>query len=507
MKKPAFSFGPIARLALGLAALSLTLLMIGDFLFGISTDDALVVQQLRKRLAETVATQAVVLIEHNDEIVLGKALGRLLTTNPDMQSIGIRRTDGSLLIERGDHRQHWEVREQRRSSLTQVSVPIYANQAQWGQLEISFALPAKRGAADILLQPMALMILLMGLGGFLLYYAYLRRAMHYLDPTSAVPERVHKAFDTLADALLVLDVDGRVLLANHAFQQLNKGPVRLGSRIGDIRWLQVASAGIGALGAPWDRALNDQVALTDVRMRTASEDGRPMELSVSCSLIRDDNGQLRGCLVSLTDQSELERTNDQLRNAIGEIERSRARIKAQNEKLQHLASRDPLTGCMNRRSFFDSVASRFSTALRTNGDLCVIMADIDHFKSFNDLYGHVVGDQVIRAVAITIERQLRHDDLLCRYGGEEFVVLLLGVTAREASAIAERMRVSLERSGSQSIRGTDVRQITASFGIASITDGATTIEQLIEQADLALYASKEKGRNRTTVWDTSLKQT
>ena len=75
-----------------------------------------------------------------------------------------------------------------------------------------------------------------------------------------------------------------------------------------------------------------------------------------------------------------------------------------------------------------------------------------------------------------------------------------------AAAIAERMRVALERGGNQSIRDTEVRQITSSFGIASITDGATTIEQLIEQADVALYASKENGRNRTTIWEPSLKK-
>lgn len=505
MTRAAFRLGPIARLALGLAALSVTLLMIGDFLFGVTTNDALIIQQLRKRLTETAATQAIVLIERDDEIALGKTLNRLLTTNPDMHSIGIRRTDGSLYSERGEHRKFWRTALSEGSSLNQVSVPIYANQSLWGHFEISFVPRSAGGLTDTLGQPMLLMILLMAIGGFAIYYAYLKRAMHYLDPSSAIPERVHKAFDTLADALLVLDAEGRILLANRAFQQLNRGPVKLGSFIADIPWLQIASAGIGALGAPWDRTLKEQISLTDVRMHATSSDGRPLELSVSCSLIRDENDSLRGCLVSLTDQSELERTNDQLRDAISEIEHSRARIKAQNEKLQYLASRDPLTGCLNRRAFFDSAAPKFANALRTNGELCCVMSDIDHFKSFNDLYGHSVGDQVIRAVATNIERQLRHDDLLCRYGGEEFVIVLVGITALEAFTIAERMRLALEKGGSQSIRDTEVRQITSSFGIASITDGAKTIEQLIEHADIALYASKENGRNRTTIWTPAMK--
>ena len=506
MSRKTFRVGPIARLSLGLAALSLSLLMIGDFLFGLSTNDALVVQHLRKRLTETVATQSIVLIEQDDQVTLGKTLNRVLVANPDMRSLAVRRRDGSLLIERGDHNAHWELRDNARSSLDQVSVPIYANQAQWGQLEISFIPTAKPGLLDLARQPMAMMIMLMGLGGFLIYYAYLRRAMHYLDPSAAVPERVHKAFDTLADALLVLDTDGRILLANAAFQRMNgrHKKVAIGMSIAEIPWLKNAAIGMGPLGAPWERALREQVVVTDVHMRAIDDDADPIDLSVSCSLVRDDNGTLRGCLVSLTDQSELARSNEQLRNAIAEIGQSRARIKAQNEKLQHLASRDPLTGCFNRRAFFEQVSPKFSSALRNNGNLCCIMTDIDHFKNFNDLYGHAVGDQVIRTVATNIERQLRQEDLLCRYGGEEFCIILFDVTTDTAFAIAERIRYSLESHGNSAVRSAEVHQITSSFGIASIADGAGTVEHLIEQADSALYASKANGRNRTTIWEPSI---
>lgn len=506
MTRRNFRLGPIARLSLGLAALSLSLLMIGDFLFGLGANDALVIQQLRKRLAETVATQSIVLIERDHETALGTSLNRVLASNPEMRSLAVRRADGSLLIDRGDHNAHWQTRDSTRSSLEQVSVPIYANQGQWGQLEISFVPTAKPGLLDHIRQPMVMMVLLMGFGGFLIYYAYLRRAMHYLDPSAAVPERVHKAFDTLADALLVLDTEGHILLANAAFQRMNGSAhkVTVGMRIADIPWLNKAATGMGPLGTPWERAMRDQGVVTDVHMRVTSDEGNPIDLSVSCSLVRDDNGTLRGCLVSLTDQSELERSNEQLRTAVAEIGQSRARIEAQNEKLQHLASRDSLTGCFNRRSFFERVTPKFSAAVRDNGSLCCIMSDIDHFKSFNDLYGHSVGDQVIRVVAANTERQLRQEDLLCRYGGEEFCVVLFGVSIETAFAVAERIRSSLESEGQTAVRNAEVHQITASFGIASIAEGATSIEQLIEQADSALYASKANGRNRTTIWKPSI---
>ncbi|MEO8409381.1 MAG: diguanylate cyclase [Propionivibrio sp.] len=503
-----FKFGAITRLSLGLTALSLMLLMVGDFLFGLSANDSLIVKQIRKRVAENVTAQVIVMIEHDDEVLLGKTFSRVLAQDREMRSLAVRREDGSLSIERGDHPAHWRMPTPDRgedaafSSLEQVSVPIFANQVRWGRLEISFAPHSASAVASFWQKPMVMMIVLVGVGGFLLYYAYLRRAMHYLDPSAAIPERVHKAFDTLTDAIVVLDVERRILMANAAFRRLSGvgAPVKIGSRLGELAWLRSAAAGFGPVGPPWERVFREPEPVTDQRLIVELANQPQLDLSISSSLVRDENGEARGCLVSFTDQSELERTNTQLRQAIGEIEQSRARIKAQNEKLQHLAARDPLTGCYNRRAFFEHVAAPFASALRRNGDLCCIMTDIDHFKSFNDLYGHAIGDQVIRAVTSNIERHLRPSDLLCRYGGEEFCIVVMDATRDEAVLIAERIRESLEMYGQRSIRDVDVRQITASFGVSTITEGATSIEQLIDQADTALYASKENGRNRTTVF-------
>lgn len=502
MKRNFLRLGPITRLSIGLTALSLALLMACEFLFGFTTNEASSTQSFRKRLAETVAIQAIVLIEREDIAGLAKTLSGLLGSVPEIRSVVVRRADGNVVISRSNQRPPQPSETNTPSPPNLVSVPIYANAAKWGEIEIGFLEKSKSGLGDQLRQPMTLTLLLMSLGGFLLYYAYLRRAMHYLDPTSAVPERVHKAFDTLADALLVLNTDSRILLANAAFHKMNGGTnkIGIGTRIADIPWLQAAASKAGPLGAPWERALREQIVQTDVRMEISNEDARTMAISVSCSLIRDENGTMRGCLVSLTDQSELERTNDQLRTAIGEIEQSRAHIKAQNEKLQHLASRDSLTGCFNRRAFFEQVEPIFSRALRENQELCCVMTDIDHFKRFNDMYGHAVGDQVIRVATSNIQRYLRQDDLLCRYGGEEFCFLLLNTTGSSATAIAERIRASLEADGSKAIRGTDVHTITASFGISTMNDGASSIEQMIEQADSALYESKRTGRNRITLW-------
>jgi diguanylate cyclase (GGDEF)-like protein len=185
---------------------------------------------------------------------------------------------------------------------------------------------------------------------------------------------------------------------------------------------------------------------------------------------------------------------------LAELDRTRAQIERQNEELRHLAGRDSLTGCLNRRAFFEAVADVFEPALRANRSLCCIMADIDHFKGFNDLYGHAVGDQVIQVVARMLAADLRVTDILCRYGGEEFCIVLPDTTPEEGSAIAERMRASIEKHASAAIRNIEVSGITVSFGVADLAEGATRIEELVNDADNALYRSKEAGRNRVTLW-------
>jgi diguanylate cyclase (GGDEF)-like protein len=129
-----------------------------------------------------------------------------------------------------------------------------------------------------------------------------------------------------------------------------------------------------------------------------------------------------------------------------------------------------------------------------------MMVDIDHFKQFNDTYGHAVGDQVIDVVARCLSAGLRQGDVLGRYGGEEFCIVLPGATPQAALAVAERMRIDLQAHANQAIRGVQVRPITASFGVAALSAAGRTVEVVIDQADQALYQSKQAGRNRVTLW-------
>jgi diguanylate cyclase (GGDEF)-like protein len=246
--------------------------------------------------------------------------------------------------------------------------------------------------------------------------------------------------------------------------------------------------------------LRDAVAVHGEPLSIPRPDGTSMEAIVGCAPITDGYGRLRGCIVTFDDVTEVHRANEQLRHTLNELEQSRGKIRLQNEELRRLAARDSLTGCYNRRAFFDIVGELFADALRRNTDLSCIMADIDHFKQFNDLYGHAVGDQVIQVVARALGVGLRNTDILCRYGGEEFCIVLPGATLEQARAVAERMRVDIAERANLAVRSIDITTITSSFGVASITEGATRVEELIDQADNALYDSKEGGRNKVSVW-------
>lgn len=171
------------------------------------------------------------------------------------------------------------------------------------------------------------------------------------------------------------------------------------------------------------------------------------------------------------------------------------------KRMSEIASTDHLTAVLTRFAFFERAEPLFS-ALRDGGEAvaCVIM-DIDHFKQINDNYGHMAGDQVLRMVAHTMSTKMRDDDLLCRFGGEEFCALLPRTGVVDARDVAERIRIAVSSMGFSEIAGA----VTVSIGVAGVasTTGDVSLDGLINSADTALYAAKERGRNRVEIADRS----
>ena len=157
-----------------------------------------------------------------------------------------------------------------------------------------------------------------------------------------------------------------------------------------------------------------------------------------------------------------------------------------------LSQRDPLTGLLNRRRLDEDLPREVALAVRYDAPLAFLMLDLDHFKRLNDEHGHLVGDGVLRQLATELTGALRSTDLVYRYGGEEFSVLLRNTDVRAASLLAERVRRQI-----QSALGP--QQVTVSVGVAAVPTNTCDSTELVRQADAALYAAKRAGRNRMAV--------
>lgn len=178
--------------------------------------------------------------------------------------------------------------------------------------------------------------------------------------------------------------------------------------------------------------------------------------------------------------------------AVGELETKQDALLQANAQLEALATIDGLTGVKNRRAFDAQLEMEYRRSLRYSTPLSLMMLDVDKFKQFNDSFGHLAGDEVLKEVAQVLTANVRMIDFVARYGGEEFVVLLPNTDADGAMILADRLRAK--------IAGAlwDKRDVTASVGVATLTADIKEGSELTGLSDDALYASKENGRNRCT---------
>ncbi len=167
------------------------------------------------------------------------------------------------------------------------------------------------------------------------------------------------------------------------------------------------------------------------------------------------------------------------------------------QRLSELALIDPLTKILNRRAFFSKFQEELERTRRYRRPTSLAMIDVDHFKSYNDMEGHVRGDEALRKIAGFFQNNLRKTDILARYGGEEFVLLMPETPLEGAREICERLRSAIERT---SFSGKEKEAyLTVSIGISLVPLTPTTPEEIVRMADMALYEAKQDGRNRIVV--------
>ncbi len=192
----------------------------------------------------------------------------------------------------------------------------------------------------------------------------------------------------------------------------------------------------------------------------------------------------------------------ELQRKVDELEKTKRELEEVNRVLEHLSSHDGLTGIPNRRSFDEVLNREWKRAIRNEEKISIMLIDIDFFKNFNDIHGHIMGDSALRLVAKTISKSVkRPGDFVARYGGEEFIVILPNTDSNGAFELGELIRKNIEQVGiiNEGSKISGVLTISVGIGTDEPNQGSK-LEKILEEADFALYESKKNGRNMTSLY-------
>lgn len=311
------------------------------------------------------------------------------------------------------------------------------------------------------------------------------------DILTRISQTVSSLLHAEAMSLMLLSPDGRVLstvtgynLFDEAMQATETIRGRQGSSpslvaVREKRPVAIPDLQAEEIDAPWLKAARD----------------RGYQSFLVVPLLAQDRAI--GCMnLYLTERHEFSSDEIQILSTFS----SQAAISIENARLfeetRQLAITDELTGLANHRQFYEQLAREMRRAQRYTRPLTLLMLDLDDFKGYNDRYGHLVGDQALRETAEVLRRNARDVDIVTRYGGEEFGIILPETDLAQAAYQAERIRVAVARHGFRGQESNPQGDLTVSIGVATLTAGMRKIAELVQEADQALYRAKARGRNR-----------
>ena len=290
--------------------------------------------------------------------------------------------------------------------------------------------------------------------------------------------------DTLLNAIPVpvfyKDVEGRYLGFNKAYETFF-GATRdqlIGKSVFDISPPELAK-----IYHAKDAELYESRGIQEYESRVKDAHGSYHDVIFNKAVFQDSQGVVSGLIGAILD--------------ITERKLAEAEIQKLQEQLRELALHDPLTGLYNRRYLDETIKRELIRATRYDQPIGIVMCDIDHFKVVNDMYGHIAGDEVLREFAELLRTNVRSSDVVCRFGGEEFLLFFPDMPLDVACQHAEQFRTAL--AAKRITFEAAVIQVTASFGVAAFPENGNTQDALIRAADVAMYEAKEAGRDRVVV--------
>ena len=491
-----FKLNPVTRISLSLLAILIAWLLLIELTVGIWPKQDQMLKKLRQTTVENLVINTSLKLQSRDFKGIKKLLDNAISKDSEILSAGIRLKNGVMAVQTANHAQYYKP-VSKLSTLDFIHVELTADNKAWGDFEIAFKPVQETSFIDWIRTPTVIATALSVLGILLLFSLYLKKIFHYLDPSSVIPDRVRAAFDAFSEGVLMIDRSGYIVLLNKTvIDWIGEGGKYFGTHISALPW--VSSLRLGKNEKyPWTDAMDLQQVVSGMRLDFEQANGEQVNSVINCSPILDANGGVRGCLITVDNITESEKLNTELKLTNDELMKSRLALDKQNEELRKLATKDPLTNCLNRRSFYELAEHTFSNAKTYNFPLSCIMFDIDHFKQVNDSYGHATGDKVIISIAKVAFTGLRVEDLLCRYGGEEFCILLPQADLEIGKKLAERLRNEIELKAGLTVldNGADL-PVTSSFGVSTLTLKIKSLAELIDVADKALYKAKKSGRNR-----------
>lgn len=485
---------PAARISLGLVLLTTSLILFADLL-GLVQDRTGAALDARQQFCETLAVQVSILAQKADTPTIHSTLQAVVTRNEDILSAALRIVEEHLVAQAGDRHTPWRSQVlSEPSTPTFVQIPIFKGAQRWAMLEIRFTPLTPQGIAPWH-QPFLQLLGFLSGAGFVVYLFYMKRTLHYLDPSAVILERVKVALDALVEGVVLVDEKDRIVLANSAFADKIGYPAEtlLGKKASGFHWTAPKSEQPMHI-FPWLQALQDGQCHSGVEVSLRTRNHGQRLFMVNGAPIYDGHHNRRGALATFDDVTTLEEKNEQLQDMVEKLEHSQDEIRRQNTQLTFLATRDPLTGCFNRRALFEQLEAAFQQAQQRGDNLVCIMCDIDHFKAVNDTHGHGVGDEVIKMTAGTLQ-STSEEYIVGRYGGEEFCLALPHTSIAQAASVAEACRRLIAMKETLGVN------VTASFGVSALTSQIHHVQDLVNEADKALYAAKKHGRNRVVRCD------